>query len=111
MVQNQACRVKLTIMTNRTTNRKHYTVAFKAQSLQQILREDKTLVQIAFNPSVHPNIVSHWKATALQELLIIFERDKGAHAAEKAALDKQAAQLYLSLNRTDRQINYTTDVD
>lgn len=98
-------------MTNRITNRKHYTAAFKAQILQQIRREDKTLVQIASKPGVHPNQVSHWKATALQELLTIFERGNGAHAAEKAALDKQAAQLYLSLNRTDWQINYTTGVD
>lgn len=29
------------------TNRKHYTAAFKAQVVQQVLREDKTLAQIA----------------------------------------------------------------
>ncbi len=77
------------------TNRKHYTAAFKAQIVQQVLREDKTLAQIASEHGVHPNQISQWKAIALQELPTIFERGNGAQAAEKAAQDKQTAQLYL----------------
>lgn len=86
------------------TNRKHYTAAFKAQIVQQVLREDKTLAQIASEHGVHPNQISQWKATALQELPTIFERGNGAQAAEKAAQDKQTAQLYEQIGRLTTQL-------
>lgn len=56
--------MRLTMM----TTRKHYTAAFKAQIVQQVLREEKTLAQIAAEHSAHPNQISQWKATALQGL-------------------------------------------
>jgi transposase-like protein len=86
------------------TNRKQYTAAFKAQIVQQVLREDKTLAQIAAEHGVHPNQISQWKATALQELPTIFERGNGAQAAEKAAQDKQTAQLYEQIGRLTTQL-------
>lgn len=71
------------------TNRKRYTVAFKAQVVQQVLREDKTLAQIAAEHGTHLNQISQWKATALQRLPTILEHGDNAQAAEKAAQDKQ----------------------
>ncbi len=75
------------------TIRKTHTAAFKAQIVQQVLREDKTLAQIAAEHSIHPNQISQWKATALRGLPTIFERGTGTQAVEEAAHDKQAAQL------------------
>jgi len=34
--------------------RKHYTAAFKAKVVQELLKEEKTLVQIATEYEVHP---------------------------------------------------------
>ena len=93
------------------TTRKTHTAAFKAQIVQQVLREDKTLAQIAAEHGVHPNQISQWKATALQRLPTIFERGNSAQAAEKAANDKQTAQLYLKFNRTDRQAHHAACLD
>jgi len=86
------------------TNRKNYSAAFKAQVVQQVLREDKTLAQIAAEHGVHPNQISQWKAAALQGLPTIFERGDGAQAAEKAAQDKQTAQLYEQIGRLTTQL-------
>ena len=86
------------------TTRKHYTAAFKAQVVEQLLREDKTLTQIAAEHGVHPNQISQWKATALQGLPTLFERGDGAQAAEKAAQDKQTAQLYEQIGRLTTQL-------
>ncbi len=86
------------------TNRKQYTAAFKAQIVQQVLREDKTLALIAAEHGVYPNQISQWKATALQELPTIFERGNGAQTAEKAAQDKQTAQLYEQIGRLTTQL-------
>lgn len=86
------------------TTRKHYTPAFKAQVVEQLLREDKTLTQIAAEYGVHPNQISQWKATALQGLPTLFERSDGTQAAEKAAQDKQTAQLYEQIGRLTTQL-------
>ena len=37
------------------TTRQTHTAAFKAQVVQQVLREDKTLAQIAADHGIHPN--------------------------------------------------------
>ena len=50
------------------TTRKTHSATFKAQVIQQVLREDKTLAQIAAQHGIHPNQISQWKATALQGL-------------------------------------------
>ena len=86
------------------TTRKHHTAAFKAQVVQQVLREDKTLAQIAAEHGVHPNQISQWKATALQGLPTIFERGESAQAAEKAAHDKQTEKLYEQIGRLTTQL-------
>ena len=70
------------------TTRKIHTSTFKAQVVQQVLREDKTLAQIA----------------ALQEPPTIFERGDGAQAANKAAHEKQTEKLYEQIGRLTTQL-------
>jgi transposase-like protein len=88
------------------TTRKTHTAAFKAQIVQQVLREDKTLAQIAAEHGIHPNQISQWKATALQGLPTIFERGESAQAAEKAAHDKQTEKLYEQIGRLTTQLTW-----
>ena len=86
------------------TTRKHYSAAFKAQVVQQMLREDKTLAQIAAEHGVHPNQISQWKTLALQGLPTLFERGDGIQAAGKAAHDRQTVQLYEQIGRLTTQL-------
>ncbi len=91
------------------TTRKTHSAAFKAQVVQQVLREDKTLAQIAAEHGIHPNQISQcqisqWKTTALQGLPTIFERGESAQAAEKAAHDKQTERLYEQIGRLTTQL-------
>ena len=51
------------------TTRQTHTAAFKAQIVQQVLREDKTLAQIAAEHGIHPNQISQWEAAALDNIL------------------------------------------
>ena len=50
------------------TTRQTHTAAFKAQIVQQVLREDKTLDQIAAEHGIHPNQISQWEAAALDNI-------------------------------------------
>jgi putative transposase len=44
--------------------RKHYTRTFKAQVVRELLKEEKTLAQLAAEYSVHPTQLVKWRATA-----------------------------------------------
>ena len=79
--------------------RKHYTAAFKAQIVQEVLREDKLISQIASAHGIHPNLIGQWKAQALQGLPSLFEN---AHATEeklRAAHEQQLTALYAEIGR------------
>jgi putative transposase len=50
------------------TSKKVYSSTLKAQVVQEILREEKTLTQIASEHGIHPKVLREWKAIALREL-------------------------------------------
>ena len=83
--------------------KKHYTSAFKAQIVQEVLKEDKPLSQIAAEYGVHPNQLSKSKATALKGLPSLFDENK-AIADLKAAHDKQVDDLYSQIGRLSTQL-------
>jgi transposase-like protein len=83
--------------------RKHYTAAFKAQVVREILREDKPLSQIASAHGVHPNVLHTWKAQALEGLPRLFEgRDDAATLREGYAREKH--ELYAEIGRLATQV-------
>ena len=84
-----------------------FTAVFKAQVVIQILRDDKTLAQIAAEHSVHPNQLSQWKATVLGAMPALFEKDENAQAVEKAAQEKQVAELFEQIGRLTTQLAWT----
>jgi transposase len=44
--------------------RKQYTSAFKAKVVQELLKEEKTLAQIASGYEVHPTQLKNWRTMA-----------------------------------------------
>ena len=83
--------------------RKHYTATFKAQVVQELLREDKTIAQIAAAYEVHPTQLNKWKSTALAGLPSLFE-EKESLAALKASHEAQLNQLYAEIGRLTTQL-------
>jgi transposase-like protein len=51
-----------------TTPRKTYSAAFKAQIVQELLKEEQTLAQIASKHGVHPTQLRNWRASALKAM-------------------------------------------
>src|SRR5919202_607058 len=45
---------------------KTYSPAFKARLVQELLKETKTIAQLAAEHGTHPNVLGAWKATTLQ---------------------------------------------
>ncbi len=78
--------------------RKHYTSAFKAQVVREVLREEKPITQIASEHGVHPNVLHKWKAQALDGLPGLFEdRDDSAQLRE-------AHELYAEIGKLATQV-------
>ena len=83
--------------------RKYYTPTFKAQLVQELLREEKTVGQLASEHGIHPNQLSTWKRTALEGLPTLFARGDGA-AALKATHEQQVEDLYAQIGRLTTQV-------
>jgi transposase-like protein len=86
-----------------TTMRKRHSAAFKAKLVQEMLREDKSLTQLAAEYGVHPNQLREWKRTALDGLPSLFEANKKAIAAE-ADHEQKVNELYAQIGRLTTQV-------
>ena len=84
--------------------RKRYTNQFKAQVVQEMLKEEKTLNQLAAEHSVHPNQLKRWKAIALEGLPSLFSRDHKAADTERAVHEKQVTDLYAEIGHLTTQL-------
>ena len=85
--------------------RKQYTVQFKAQMVQEILKEEKALNQLATEHSVHPNQLKRWKATALEGLPSLFS--KSDQAIQTAAEhEHQVTELYAEIGRLTTELTW-----
>src|SRR5215212_9680754 len=70
--------------------KKSYTSAFKTQVILELLKDEKSLNQLASEYSVHPNVVREWKAVALKGFPALFERRDTL--ADTTALHEQQLQ-------------------
>jgi transposase-like protein len=86
--------------------RKHYTNAFKAEVVQELLKEEKTIAQIAAHYGVHPNQLSKWKAIALKRMPDLFSDEQKAVAAVKGSYERQINELYAEIGRLTTQLGW-----
>lgn len=64
--------------------RKQYSAAFKARVVQELLKEEKTLAQIASQYEVHPTQLKNWRAVALEGLPSLFEKQDSTTELRRA---------------------------
>ncbi len=82
---------------------KQYTSAFKAKLVIELLRETKSLSQLATEHQVHPNQLRQWRDAALRELPTLFERKN--HTSDLvAAHERQVEELYSEIGRLTTQV-------
>jgi transposase-like protein len=85
--------------------RKQYTAAFKTRVFQEILKEEKTLAQLAAEYEVHPTQLKKWRALALEGLPGLFEKQDST-AALKAAHEQQLTELYAEIGKLTTQVSW-----
>ena len=87
--------------------RNTYSPEFKAKVVREVLREDKTLSQVAAAHGLHPNLVSQWRDHALSGLVGLFSRKKDEDLVAKQAQHEQETQdLYAEIGRLTTQLSW-----
>lgn len=85
--------------------KKVYTPAFKAQVVQELLKETKTLQQLAAEHGIHPNVLRDWKTIATTSFPDLFERGDSV-AALRAQYEQQLEDLYAQIGRLTTQVSW-----
>ena len=83
--------------------RKQYTAAFKTRIVQELLKEEKTLAQIAAEYEVHPTQLKTWRAVALEGMPGLFEKQDST-AELKRAHEQQLTELYAEIGKLSTQV-------
>ena len=78
--------------------RKQYSAAFKAKVVLEVLREEKTIAELASQYEVHPTMIFAWRREFLENAVGIFEdKRKSRHDEDNTELTdklyKQIGQL------------------
>jgi putative transposase len=82
--------------------RKRYTTAFKAHVVLELLKEEKTINQLAAEQGVHPTQLRDWKKQVLEGLPHLFEASP--EAARLAAQAREREELFAQIGRLTTQL-------
>ena len=80
-----------------------YTPTFKAQIVQELLKETKTISQLAAEHGVHPNVLREWRTTALHGLPSLFAKGDSVETL-RTAYALQIEELYAQIGRLTTQV-------
>jgi putative transposase len=85
--------------------RKQFSAAFKGQVVQELLKEEKSIAQLAAEYGVNPTQLGKRKATALKGLPTLFE-ERSEIGALKTAHEAQLTTLYAEIGRLTIQVGW-----
>ena len=86
--------------------KKHYTAEQKAKIVLEILKEERSIAQIASEESIHPNQLYKWKALAIEKLSEVFEDERKTEQAQKAEHERELRELYAEIGKLSTQLNW-----
>ena len=84
--------------------RRKFTPQFKAQVTRELLRESKTLAQIASEYEVGSSQLSEWKQTAVKGLMRLFEDGQQTLETQQAEHEREKEELYARIGELSTQL-------
>lgn len=85
--------------------RKRYSAQFKANVVLELLKEEKSLSELASEHGIHPNQLRAWRNVALEGLPQVFERTNQQHL-DRAAYEQHIDRLYTEIGRLSSQLSW-----
>ncbi len=90
-----------------TTRRKQYTAEFKAQVVQEMLRETKTVGQLVSEYGVPKTVLYHWREQALAGLPTLFgDQHAQEQVARERAWQQERETLFAEIGRLTTQLTW-----
>lgn len=87
--------------------RTHYTGEFKANVVKEMLKEEKTVGQLAAEYGMDPNMLYRWREQVLAGLPSLFSEQAAQEFAEKEAQWQQEREgLYAEIGRLTTQLTW-----
>ena len=85
--------------------KKQYSAAFKAKVVQELLKEEQSVSQLAAEYGIHPNRLYQWRSIALEGLPSLFcDQAAKDQAAKDRAHAEQLEQLYIEIGKLTTQL-------
>ena len=85
--------------------RKQYSATFKADAVKELMKEEKTVSQLASEIGVHPSQLKEWKKVVVMGLPELFQRE--GKASEKSQEHEQKVnELYGEIGRLTTQVSW-----
>lgn len=85
--------------------RKSYSGKFKLNAVLEILKENKSISQLASELEIHPNQLLKWKKQALEELALVLEDGRRKDGKEKELQD-QIQNLYAEIGELTTKLTW-----
>ena len=78
-----------------------YTSQFKTKIVIELIKEEKTLGEIATENKLHPNVIRNWRKEFLEKAPRLFERSKQEEEYEKKAqeLEEERGELLNTIGK------------
>lgn len=83
--------------------RRNYPPEFKAKVVMEILREEKSISELASEHGIHPNVLQRWKNDAVQNLAQLFVDDRKDITKMKNEFERKINELYAEVGKLSTQ--------
>ena|SRR4030042_2247708 len=88
--------------------KKIYTDEFKTKVIMEVLKEEKTLIEISSEFEVHKCTIREWKKQFMQNILLAINPEKGLDKYKKALEEekKEKEELYKQIGKLTTQLDW-----
>ncbi|CAG7652224.1 hypothetical protein PAESOLCIP111_06482 [Paenibacillus solanacearum] len=89
-----------------SSTRRRFTPEEKAQIVLEILKEEKSVSQLASEHGIHANVLNRWKSEAVQNLSQLFVDDRKGITKMKKEYDQKIDELYAEVGKLTTQLSW-----
>ena len=86
--------------------RRKFTPEEKARLVLEILKEEKSVSQLAAEHGIHANVLTRWKTEAIQNLSQLFVDDRKGITKIKQDYEQQISELYAEVGKLSTQLSW-----
>lgn len=89
-----------------SNTRRKFNPEEKARIVLEILKEEKSVSQLASEHGIHTNVLNRWKSEAVQNLSQLFVDDRKGITKMKKEYEQQINELYAEVGKLTTQLSW-----